>query len=142
MRRSDMDDIEILLDDDPAEAVSVCRKLCDQTPDDADVWGWLAEAQVAAGDYDGALKSYAEYAVRDPEWLEAYTTRAELMAELGRFDAAEVELEVARAMDSQAPLLLKAEALWFDLQGQFAKADELYARMAEADRAALAASAY
>ena len=51
MRRSDMDDIEILLDDDPAEAVSVCRKLCDQTPDDADVWGWLAEAQVAAGDY-------------------------------------------------------------------------------------------
>lgn len=133
MRRSDMDQIEYLLDEDPAEAVGLCRRLCDQTPDDADVWGWLAEAQIAAGDYDAALKSYAEYAVRDPDWLEAYTHRAELLAELGRFEAATVELEVARAMDSEDPLLHKAEALWFELQGQFDKADALYARMAEAD---------
>ena len=133
MRRSDMDEIEILLDHDPGEAVALCRRLCDETPDDADVWGWLAEAQVAAGEYDAALKSYAEYAVRDPDWIEAYTHRAELMAELGRFEAATVELEVVRSMDSEDPLLHKAEALWFDLQGQFDKADALYARMAEAD---------
>jgi tetratricopeptide (TPR) repeat protein len=135
VRRSDIEEIEYLLDEDPAEAVVLCRRLVDEGPDDADAWGWLAEAQIENGEYDQALKSLAEYAVRDPDWMEAYTLRAGLLAELGRFDAANVELEVARALDSEDPRFVRAEALWHELQGRFTDADQLYVKAAEIDPA-------
>jgi tetratricopeptide (TPR) repeat protein len=135
MRRSDIEEIEYLLDEDPAEAVALSRRLVDETPDDPDTWAWLADAQIENGEYDAALKSLGEYALRDPDWMEAYTLRAGLLAELGRFDAADVELEVARALDSEDPRFLRAEALVHELQGRFAQADELYSKAAEMDPA-------
>ncbi len=133
MRRSDIEEIEYLLDEDPAEAVVLSRRLVDETPDDADTWAWLADAHIENGNYDAALKALAEYAVRDPDWMEAYTLRAGLLAELGRFDAADVELEVARALDSEDPRFIRAGALVHELQGRFEPADELYAKAAALD---------
>jgi tetratricopeptide (TPR) repeat protein len=133
MRRSDMDELEYLLDVNPEEAVALGRRIAEESPDDADAWGWLADAHIEAGNHDDALQALAEYVRRDPDWLEAYTLRAGLLAELGRFDAAAVEVEVARAIDSEAPALLRASALCQDLQGQFEAADDLYRRAAQAD---------
>ena len=135
MRRSDMEEIEYLLDEDPVEAVALAHRLCDESPDDADAWGWLADAQIEAGQLEAALKTLATYVQHDPEWMEAYTLRAGLMTELGRFDEAGVELEVARALDSEDPRLLRAQALWHKLQGRFDDADALYKQAAELDPA-------
>lgn len=133
MRRSDIEELEGLIDSDPAEAVGLAKELVKESPGDPDIWGWLAEAQIEASDYDGALKSLAEYLRRDPDWMEAYTLRAGLMAELGRFEAAGVEVEVARSLDSEDPRLWRVEALLHELQGRFDKADALFAKAAEAD---------
>lgn len=133
MRRSDIEELESLIDGDPADAVAFAKDLVKEAPADPDIWGWLAEAQIEAGDYEGALKSLAEYLRRDPDWMEAYTLRAGLMTELGRFEAAGVELEVARSLDSEDPRLWRAEAMWHELQGRFDKADALFAKSAEAD---------
>lgn len=133
MRRSDIEEIEYLLDENPAEAVAFCQRLRATHGSDPDLWAWLADAQVAAGGYDEALKALAQYIQLDPDWLEAYTWRAELLADLGRFDASRVELEVARAIDSEDPRLVRAEAMAFELQGRFADADERYAAAAEID---------
>lgn len=130
-----MDELEFLLDDDPAEAVALARKIVQEIPADADAWGWLADAQIAAGDLDGALKSLAEYLQRDGDWVEAYAIRAGLMSEMGRFDAAQVELEVGRQIDSGHPRLVRAEALCKELQGKFTEADALYAKAEEIDPA-------
>ena len=133
MRRSDMDELEYLMDDDPAEAVVLARKIVSEISADPDAWAWLAEAQMAAGEVEAALKTWAEYVRRDPDWLEAYAMRATLLSDLGRFDAASVELEVGRALDSAHPRLLRAEAVCMELQGKFAAADALYAKVAELD---------
>ena len=133
MRRSDMEEIEYLLEEDPNEAAALCERIVEDMPDDADAWAWLSEAQLATGAYEDALKSLGECALRDPDWIEAYTRRAELMADLGRFDAAEVELEVARALDSEDPRLTWAQAIALELAGRFEKADELYGRAGEMD---------
>ncbi len=137
MRRSDIEEIEGLIDTDPTEAVAFGRTLVKEAPADPDCWGWLAEAQMEARDYDGALKSLAEYLKRDPDWMEAYTLRAGLLSELGRFDAAGVELEVARSLDSEDPRLTRAEASWHEWQGHFERADELYNRAAQVDPSVL-----
>lgn len=133
MRRSDMEEIEYLLDEDPSEAVALARRIVEELPNDPDAWGWLADSQIEAGDLEGALKSLAEYVRRDPDWMEAYTLRAGLLSELARFDAASVELEVARALDSEDPRLRRAEALFHELQGKLEQADKLYAEAAELD---------
>ncbi len=126
MRRSDMDELELLMDEDPAEAVVLARRICGEIPSDADAWGWLADAHIASGQFDEALAALAEYVRRDPDWIEAYAQRAGLMAELGRFDAAAIELEVGRALDSESPRLVRAEALCLELQGKLQEADALY----------------
>lgn len=135
MRRSDIEEIEYLLDENPAEAVAFCLKLSPEMGADPDLWAWLADAHVAAGAYDEALKALAKYVQLDPDWLEAYTWRAELLGDLGRFEASRIELEVARAIDSEDPRLLRAEALTLELQGRFAEADERYATAADVDPA-------
>lgn len=135
MRRSDIEEIENLLGEDPMQAVAVSKRIAEETPEDADVWAWLAEAQIEAGDDDGALRSLATYILNDPEWLEAYTMRANLLTELGRFDQAAIELEVARAVDSEDPRLLRAEALHAELQGKFDEADDYYRAAGELDPA-------
>ena len=83
MRRSDIEEIEYLLDENPAEAVAFCKKLSVEMAADPDLWAWLADAHVAAGAYDEALKALAKYVQLDPDWLEAYTWRAELLADFG-----------------------------------------------------------
>lgn len=133
MRRSDIEEIEYLMDENPAEAVVFCQKLRQENGEDADLWAWLADAHIAAGAHDEALKALAQYVQLDPDWLEAYTWRAELLADLGRFDASRVELEVARAIDSEDPRLKRAEALSLELQGRFDDADAAYAEAAELD---------
>ena len=142
MRRSDIEEIEYLLDENPAEAVAFCLRLGAEMAGDPDLWAWLADAHVAAGAYDEALKALAKYVQLDPDWLEAYTWRAELLADLGRFDASRVELEVARAIDSEDPRLLRAEALSLELQGRFPEADERYAAAADVDPAMPAPARY
>ena len=133
MRRSDIEEIEYLLDENPVDAVAFCQRLRQENERDPDLWAWMADAHVAAGAYDEALKSLAKYVQLDPDWLEAYTWRAEILADLGRFDASRVELEVARAIDSEDPRLKRAEALSLELQGKFAEADACYAEAAELD---------
>ena len=133
MKRSDMDEIEALIEEDPSAAVELARKVVGEIPGDADAWCWLAEAQVEAGEAEGALASLAAYVERDPDWLIAYTMRAELLAELGRFEAAAVEIAVARAMDSEDPQLLRTEAFCKELGGDFPAADELWRRAAEVE---------
>ena len=131
MRRSDIEEIEYLLDEDPTEAVTLAKRIAGETPQDADAWAWLADALMEVGDFEGALRALAEYVQRDPEWMEAYTLRAGLLTELGRFDAANIELEVARALDSEDPRLVRAEAMWHEFQGRF---EEAAAHLAEALR--------
>ncbi len=126
MRRSDMDELELLMDGDPAEAVALARRICSEIPNDADAWGWLADAHIADGQFDEALGALAEYVRRDPDWIEAYAQRAGLLAELGRFEAATIELEVGRSLDSESPRLVRAEALCLELQGKLKEADALY----------------
>lgn len=133
MRRSDIEELDYLLDTDPVEAVQLAKRLVEENSGDADAWGWLADAQIEAGEYEGALKALAEYLRRDPDWMEAYTLRAGLLSELGRFDAAHIELEVARSLDSSDPRLLRAEALWHELQGKLGEADRLYGQAGEQD---------
>ena len=133
MRRSDMDELENLIGEDPTEAIRLARKIVGEIPGDADAWGWLAEAQVAAGECEQALKTLAEYVRRDPDWIDVYALRAGLLSELGRFDAAAVELEVGRALDSGHPRLVRAEAIFYELQGQFVQADALYAKAHQID---------
>ncbi len=133
MRRSDIEELEYLMDTDPREAVVLAKKLVQENPTDADAWGWLADAQIEAGDYEAALKALAEYLRRDPDWMEAYTLRSGLLTEMGRFDAAGVELEVARQIDATDTRLVRAEGFWHELQGRLEKADELYARAATVD---------
>lgn len=135
MRRSDIEEIEYLLDEDPTEAVTLAKRITTETPQDADTWAWLADALMEVGDFEGALRALAEYVQRDPEWMEAYTLRAGLFTELGRFDAANIELEVARALDSEDPRLVRAEAMWHEFQGHFEEADRLYAQACETDPA-------
>ena len=135
MRRSDIEEIEYLLDEDPTEAVKLARRISQETPQDADAWAWLADALMEMGDFEGALRALAEYVQRDPEWMEAYTLRAGLLTELGRFDAANIELEVARALDSEDPRLVRSEAMWHEFQGRFEEADRLYGQAAEIDPA-------
>lgn len=133
MRRSDIEELEYLLDQEPREAVALAKKLVAETPADADAWGWLADAHVEAGDYEAALKALAEYLRRDPDWMEAYTLRSGLLTEMGRFDAAGVELEVARQIDATDTRLLRAEGFWHELQGRLEQADELYAKASGVD---------
>ena len=133
MRRSDIEEIEYLLEENPVDAVAFCQRLRQENERDPDLWAWLAEAHVAAGAYEEGLKSLAKYVTLDPDWLEAYTWRAEILADLGRFDASRVELEVARAIDSEDARLKRAEAFAAELQGKFAEADAAYAEAAELD---------
>ncbi len=133
MRRSDMEELDYLLDTDPVEAVALAKKLVDENGADPDAWGWLADAQIEAGEYEAALKTLAEYLRRDPDWMEAYTLRAGLLSEMGKFDAAHIELEVARSLDSEDPRVMRTEALWHELQGKLADADKLYTQAAEID---------
>jgi len=133
MRRSDIDELEFLLDDDPAEAVRLARKIVAEIPADADAWGWLAEAHLAARDHEECLKATAEYVRRDPDWVPIYAMRCDVFAALGRFDAAAVEVEVGRAIDSGSPALLRSEAGLLSLKGEFDAADALYARAAQED---------
>ncbi|MBM4345103.1 MAG: tetratricopeptide repeat protein [Deltaproteobacteria bacterium] len=135
MRRSDMSELELLMDVDPAEAVALARRISAEIPGDADVWGWLADACVANGQFDDALAALAEYLRRDPDWVEAYAQRASLLAELGRFDAAVIELEVGRSLDSESPRLVQSEAMCLELQGKLKEADALYDRAEQLDSA-------
>lgn len=128
MRRTDMEELEALMEEAPREAVQLAGRLTEETPADPDVWAWLAEAQMAAGDEEGALKALAEYLRRDPEWIEAYTLRAALLADMGRFAEAAIELEVAASMDTEDPRIAQTEATVLELQGQFAAADAAWKR--------------
>lgn len=128
MRRTDMEELEALMEEAPQEAVQLAQRLTEETPADPDVWAWLAETQMACGEEEAALRALAEYLRRDPEWVEAYTLRAALLADLGRFAEAGIELEVAASMDAEDPRIARTEATVLELQGQFAAADAAWKR--------------
>lgn len=131
MRRTDMEELEMLMDEEPAEAVRLAQRLTEETPADPDVWAWLAETQMAAGEEEAALRSLAEYVRRDPDWIEAYTLRAALLGDLGRFGEAAIELEVAASIDQEDPRIARTEATVLELQGEFTAADAAWKRAVE-----------
>jgi tetratricopeptide (TPR) repeat protein len=128
MRRSDTEELDALMDEDPQQAIVMAQRIVDESPTDPDTWAWLAETQMSAGDTEGALRSLAEYVKRDPEWIEAYTLRAALLADIGRFSAASIELEVAQSIDAEDPRIARTEATILELQGQFPAADLAWKR--------------
>ena len=133
MRRSDVEQIEEMVQYAPAEAVLWLRRTLDEGGDDPDIWAYLAEALTAAQEVDEALKAWAHYLTLDPAWPQAYTARAELLVELGRFEAADVELRMAEELfgdDSRVP---RARAIWHEIQGRFGPAEEAYRQAASID---------
>lgn len=133
MRRSDSEAIEAAIEDDPDEAIRLCEALLDDDEGDADIWAYLAEAQLAAGRSRKALETLAQVVELDPEWIEAYTLRAEIMLDQDRGDAAAIELDVAADIDADDPRLLRARALAAELDGDYETADGLYADAEAAD---------
>ncbi len=133
MRRSDSEAIEAAIEDDPDEAIRLCEALLDDDEEDADVWAYLAEAQLAAGRSRKALETLAQVVELDPEWIEAYTLRAEMLMDQDRTDAASIELDVASDLDAEDPRVLRARALAAEIDGAFEDADRLYAEAEEAD---------
>ncbi|MEY3015154.1 MAG: Tetratricopeptide repeat [Pseudomonadota bacterium] len=133
MRRSDSEAIEAAIEDDPDEAIRLCEALLDDDEEDADVWAYLAEAQLAAGRSRKALETLAQVVELDPEWIEAYTLRAEILMDQDKADAAAIELDVASDLDAEDPRVLRARALAAELAGAFEEADRLYAEAEDVD---------
>lgn len=133
MRRSDSEAIEAAIEDDADEAIRLCEALLDEDEGDADVWAYLAEAQLAAGRSRRALETLAQVVELDPEWIEAYTLRAEILMDQDRGDAASIELDVAADIDAEDPRLLRARALAAEIAGDYAAADALYREAEETD---------
>jgi tetratricopeptide (TPR) repeat protein len=133
VRRSDSEAIEAAIEEEPEDAVRMCEALLEDDDGDADIWCYLAEAQLAAGRPKKALDVLAQVVELDPEWVEAYTLRAEILIDLGRLDAADIEIEVAVDLDRDDPRVLRARALRAEIDGRYREADKLYAKAEDSD---------
>ena len=117
MRRSDSEAIEAAIEEDPEEAVRLCEALLEEVEDDADIWAYLAESELAAGRGDDALEALAQVVELDPEWIEAFTLRAEILIDQGKLGAAAIELDVAIELDADDARVLRARALMLEVGG-------------------------
>jgi tetratricopeptide (TPR) repeat protein len=126
MRRSDAENLEVLVELEPDQALVVLDELIGEQPEDADLWAWLAEARAACGDLHGALDATAHYLTLDAAWIEAYAQRAEWFAELGRWGQAAQELTVGREIDGEDPRLRWSEGVVLELQGKLDEADRAF----------------
>lgn len=133
MRRSDSEAIEAAIEEDPEEAVRLCEALLEEVEDDADIWAYLAESELAAGRGDDALEALAQVVELDPEWIEAFTLRAEILIDQGKLGAAAIELDVAIELDADDARVLRARALMLEVGGDGKGADKLYAEAEAAD---------
>lgn len=133
MRRSDSEAIEAAIEDDPEEAVRLCEALLEENDEDADIWAYLAESELAAGRGDDALEALSQVVELDPEWVEAFTLRAEILMDQGKLAAAAIELDVAIELDADDPRVLRARALRAEVEGDGKAADKLYAAAEAAD---------
>ena len=133
MRRSDSEAIEAAIEEDPEEAVRLCEALLEEVEDDADIWAYLAESELAAGRGDDALEALAQVVELDPEWIEALTLRAEILIDQGKLGAAAIELDVAIELDADDARVLRARALMLEVGGDGKGADKVYAEAEAAD---------
>lgn len=138
MRRSLSETIERLLEDDPTEAIAVIDAEIGGGDDDPDLLAYRAEALEAGGEVEAALAAWTDYLAVDPEWPGAYSRRAELLADRGRFAAADAELNMAIELFEDDSDLIRCSALVLELRGEFAAADRGYERAAELDFTMLA----
>jgi tetratricopeptide (TPR) repeat protein len=133
VRRSDSEAIEAAIEEEPDDAVRMCEALLEDDEADPDIWCYLAEAQLAAGRPKKALDVLAQVVELDPEWVEAYTLRAEILIDLNRLEAADIEIEVAIDVDAEDPRVLRARALRAEVDGRYREADKLYAKAEDGD---------
>lgn len=133
MRRSLSDLIERALELDPTDALALVDAEIEEGDEDPDLLAYRAEALEAAGEVSAALLAWSTYLEVDPTWPGAYARRAELLADLGRFEAAQAELGMGIELFEDDPRLTRGIALVEELQGNFAAADRAYAAAEEAD---------
>ena len=133
MRRSLSDSIERLLEEEPVEALALLDAEIDSGDEDPDLLAYRAEALEAAGEVTEALVAWSTYLEADPEWPGAYCRRAELLGDLGRFDAARAELNMASELFDEDARLTRCLALVEELQGNFGAADRAYTKAEDAD---------
>ena len=88
------------------------RRLLEQRPDDARLWGWVGRARLQLGDVDAAGQASARALQLDPQRLEYRVQLADAAAAAGMLDAAIQGLEIAYRADPRAvPVLGRLAAL-------------------------------
>ncbi len=77
------------------EAAAAARRAAEQLPDDAEAWRVSAQTSHAAGDRQGALTAFEHLGTIEPAKLQHLFDQAAVLAEMGRFSAAEERFAAA-----------------------------------------------
>lgn len=103
----------------PAEARDVYRTLAAQSPNDADVLGWLGHASAAADDIDTAYAAYTRSLQISPGNQNLELTLALVERDLGLFPASRTRFDRLLAARPDDPVLRFAQAQNMLLQGDY-----------------------
>ncbi|MBM4395581.1 MAG: metallopeptidase family protein [Deltaproteobacteria bacterium] len=136
-----VEDLQAMLDtasalisqDEVDQAWLILNRLENEYPDAADVPALMADAAMAVGDFEYALELYDHAIELDPEWSDAYSARAECLAEMGQLPEAVNDVDKALRLDSANPQAHWVRAVLAELGGKDRVAEDAYRTAAQID---------
>lgn len=108
----------------PEEAIELARQLTQDRSGDPRVWLRLARLLQHPKYHEEALAALDRAIALDPRNIEAYDQKAELLAEMGRFDEALASAQPAKLIEGDGlPLVLQGRVAWIEAKrGNYAAA--------------------
>jgi tetratricopeptide (TPR) repeat protein len=110
---------------DTKNALAAYQKAMDIEPDNLDVERALAQAQLADGQDDAALKSFKDVAAGDPSDAQSLLRIAEIERRQGKYDDSLATLKKAKDLVSDSLEINFNEALTYDALGQYDQAAQI-----------------
>ena len=114
---------------DTKNALIAYQKAFDLEPDNLDVERALAQAQLASGQEDAALKSFKDVAAGDTSDPQSLLRIAEIERRQGKYDDALATLKKAKDLVSDSLEINFNEALTYDALGQYDQATQIMEKL-------------
>jgi tetratricopeptide (TPR) repeat protein len=106
----------------PKDAIAAYHRALDLEPDNLDTDRGLANALLADGQYDEALKVLNEIVAAEPQDAQSQIHISEIQRQQGHYDQALATLEKAKPLAQDSPELSYNEALIYDSLGRYDEA--------------------
>ncbi len=109
----------------PKEAAAAYQRALDDDGDNLDAQRGLANALLADGQLDAAMKQFQQIVVAEPQDAQSYIHISEIQRRDGDYDNALVTIKKAKALVPESLELSYNEALIYDSLGRYADAEQV-----------------